>query len=169
MTNFASISQSLHFLFGGDVPTGPLLIHQAAARAVMVYLVGLAIIRIGKSRGIGRITPLDVILGFVLGSLLSRGITGNASLSGTAAASRPRRHALAADAAGLPVALVRQPRERPREPHCERWHSASTKMLHHHISIHDLEEALRMKGIDDIQQVRRAYKERNGEISLRLK
>jgi uncharacterized membrane protein YcaP (DUF421 family) len=39
-------------------------------------------------------------------------------------------------------------------------------MRRSHISRHDLEEALRLKGVDDIQKVRRAYKERNGEISV---
>jgi len=49
-----------------------------------VYVIGVAIVRLGKSRLIGRSTSLDVILGFILGSLLSRGITGHASISGTA-------------------------------------------------------------------------------------
>src|SRR5262245_17776758 len=77
----------LERIFGGDLPSEPLPLHQAAARAVVVYVVGVAIVRIGKSRIVSRMTPLDVIIGFILGSLLSRGITGHASLSGTAAAS----------------------------------------------------------------------------------
>src|SRR5947209_3492462 len=77
----------LHEIFGGDIPDDPLKLHQIAARAVVVYLVGLLIVRIGKSRVISRVTSLDVILGFILGSLLSRGITGHASISGTAVAS----------------------------------------------------------------------------------
>jgi uncharacterized membrane protein YcaP (DUF421 family) len=39
-------------------------------------------------------------------------------------------------------------------------------MNHSHISPHDLHEQLRLQGVDDIQEVRRAYKERNGEISV---
>ena len=73
--------------FGGDVPIEPLTLYQVAARAAAVYLLGLAIVRIGKSRLISRTTSLDVILGFILGSLLSRGITGHASISGTLLAS----------------------------------------------------------------------------------
>ncbi len=52
-----------------------------------MYLAGLVVVRIGKSRLISRTTSLDVILGFILGSLLSRGITGHASISGTIVAS----------------------------------------------------------------------------------
>jgi uncharacterized membrane protein YcaP (DUF421 family) len=73
--------------FGGDSPTPDLSLGQIAARAAVVYLVGLAVVRLGKSRLIGRVTAVDVLLGFILGSLLSRGITGHASLSGTTTAS----------------------------------------------------------------------------------
>src|SRR6266568_3862365 len=89
MINLTSIGQALHFVFGGDFspPDDGLKLYQVIARAVLIYIVGLTIVRIGKSRVIGRITPLDVILVFMLGSLLARGITGHASLSGTAASS----------------------------------------------------------------------------------
>jgi uncharacterized membrane protein YcaP (DUF421 family) len=170
MSAFHQLGSLFHDTFGGDFPDEPLKIHQVMARAVVVYLAGIAIIRLGKSRSIGRITPLDVILGFVLGSLLSRGITGHASLSGTAASSaalvathwlltrlacnwhwlgdlvKGRAHIIVED--GKPI---------------------FDSMRRHHISIHDLEEALRIKGIDDIQRVRVAYKERNGEVSFLMR
>src|SRR4051812_49251987 len=87
MDAISQIAHGLHFVFGGDFPDDPPKVHQVMARAVLVYLAGLAIIRLGKSRSVGRMTPLDVLLGFVLGSLLSRGITGHASISGTVASS----------------------------------------------------------------------------------
>ena len=78
----------LDWLFGGDLPRDPLLPAQVAARAAITYVVGILIVRVGKSRGCSAAPrALDVILGFILGSLLSRGITGHASLSGTAVAS----------------------------------------------------------------------------------
>src|SRR5215212_3593674 len=77
----------LHIIFGGDVPEQPLALHQVAARAVVIYLIGIVIVRLGKSRLISRVTAIDVLLGFILGSLLSRGITGHASISGTALSS----------------------------------------------------------------------------------
>ena len=167
MTPVFDFSQLFHFLFGGDFPSEGLLLHQVMARAVLVYLAGIIIIRLGKSRSIGRFTPLDVIVGFILGSLLSRGITGSASLSATFAAS---------------VALVATHWLLTRLTF--QWHWMGNlvkgradvivengKMLddnlrRHHISQHDLDEALRLKGISGLAKVRRAYKERNGEISF---
>jgi len=170
MSALQQVGETLHYVFGGDFPDDPIKIHQVIARAVVVYLVGLAIIRIGKSRSIGRITPLDVILGFVLGSLLSRGITGHASLSGTTASSAAlvathwlltrlacRWHWLGDLVKGRAHIIVKD------------GQPIFDSMYRHHISIHDLEEALRIKGIDDIQKVRLGYKERNGEISLLMR
>src|ERR1044071_9802691 len=74
-------------VFGGDTPQQPLALYQVAARAVVVYLLGLTVVRIGKSRMIGRVTPLDVLLAIILGSLLGRGMTGRASISATLVAS----------------------------------------------------------------------------------
>src|SRR5262245_33428248 len=82
-----TVSDLVEKVFGGDYPKDPLHLYQVAARAIVVYVVGVAIVRIGKSRIVSRMTPIDVIIGFILGSLLSRGITGHASLSGTVAAS----------------------------------------------------------------------------------
>src|SRR3954462_12292955 len=83
----SSIVRVLETIFGPDTPPDSLPLAQTAARAVLVFVLGVAIVRLGKSRLISRSSPLDVILGFILGSLLSRGITGHASLSDTAAAS----------------------------------------------------------------------------------
>ena len=167
MIDLNQIGPWLHEIFGGDFPSDRLEIHQVMARAVVVYLAGIAIIRIGKSRSIGRITPLDVLLGFVLGSLLSRGITGNASLSGTIASSAAlvATHWLLTRLAcqwhwfgnlvkGHANVIV------------ENGQALQDCLLRHHISTHDLEEALRVKGLDDLTQVRLAFKERNGEISV---
>jgi uncharacterized membrane protein YcaP (DUF421 family) len=163
-------SEILHVLesiFGPDTPPDSLTLAQTAARAVLVFVLGVAVVRLGKSRLISRWSPLDVILGFILGSLLSRGITGHASLSNTIAAS---------------MALV----------FCHwvftylayYWHGfgnlvkghsklvisdgkvLEAELRHSNISTHDLFEALRMHGIEDVKGVKRAYKERNGEIGV---
>ena len=44
-------------------------------RAVVVYVVT---VRLGKRRFMGRATAFDVILGIMLGSIVSRAVTGNA-------------------------------------------------------------------------------------------
>jgi len=170
MNGLTQVGEWLHFVFGGDVPDDPIKLHQVMARAVAVYLAGLTVIRLGKSRSIGRMTPLDVLLGFVLGSLLSRGITGHASLSGTVASSAAlvathwlltwlacRSHWFGDLVKGRAHLIV------------ENGHPIQANMLHHHISSHDLGEYARNKGMEDVSQVWLAYKERNGEVSVLAK
>lgn len=49
---------------------------QLALRTIVIYIVALLIIRIGKRRFMGGYTTFDILLGFVVGSILSRSITG---------------------------------------------------------------------------------------------
>jgi uncharacterized membrane protein YcaP (DUF421 family) len=167
VTLVQSLGAFLQDVFGGDYPIEPLALHQIGARAAIVYLAGLAVVRIGKSRLISRTTSLDVILGFILGSLLSRGITGNGSISG----------ALLASAVIVAIHWF-------LTSMAYRWHGFGNLVKGHerlvidngrilpdllrrsNISQHDLVEQMRLKGIDDLAQVERAYKERNGEISF---
>ena len=65
-----SIAANVGWLVGGDTPEFPLVATQVIARAVAVYIAGVAIVRLGESRLISGATPLDVILGFILGLLL---------------------------------------------------------------------------------------------------
>jgi uncharacterized membrane protein YcaP (DUF421 family) len=154
-------------VFGGDIPQEPLQLHQVAMRAVVVYLVGIAIVRIGKSRSIARATAVDVLLGFILGSLLSRGITGHASMSGTAMASA----AIVATHYVITLWGVNHD-----------WFGTLLKghayllvengvcneeaLCRSHLSHKDLEEQLRLKGVASLDQVEQAWKERSGEVSV---
>jgi uncharacterized membrane protein YcaP (DUF421 family) len=162
-----TLQNGLFEVFGGDYPVEELQLHQIAARAAVVFIVGLAIVRIGKSRLIGRVTAIDILLGFVLGSLLSRGITGHASISGTAVASATivmmhwvltalayRSHRIGTLIKGHCTLLVKDGTVDERA------------MLSSHISRHDLEESLHIKGLETVEQVHLAFKERNGEISI---
>jgi uncharacterized membrane protein YcaP (DUF421 family) len=163
----AQLAESLQFVFGGDVPVEPLSWHQVMARAAVIYVLGIVLVRLGKSRMLSRLSAMDVLVGFVLGSLLSRGITGHASISGTAAsgAALVAVHWLFSRVAsdfhwfgnlvkGRIDLLVKdgQPLEEA--------------MKRHHISKHDLEEEFRQDGIDDLSAVKMAYKERSGEVSV---
>src|SRR3954453_15549098 len=49
-----------------------------ALRAVVVYVVTVLMVRLGKKRFMGQSTAFDVILGIMLGSVVSRAIIGNA-------------------------------------------------------------------------------------------
>lgn len=164
---FAEAGEILASLFGSDVPPPTLKLHQVAARAALIFLIGLAVIRIGKNRMVSRVTSLDVLFGFMIGSLLSRGITGNASISGTTVACVSvatvhwlleaiafRWHAFGIFVKGRETLLVRDG---------ELITANLRRML---ISKHDLQEELRLQGVEDIKEVHHAYEERNGEVSV---
>src|SRR3954449_6270215 len=53
---------------------------QMGLRAVLVYVVTVLMVRLAKKRFMGRATAFDVILGIMLGSIVSRAVTGNAPL-----------------------------------------------------------------------------------------
>jgi uncharacterized membrane protein YcaP (DUF421 family) len=161
------ITWALTELFGGDEPQHPLALHQVAARAAIVYLLGLMALRLGKSRLLSRATALDVLVGFILGSVLGRGITGSASITETFAGSLAlvachwlltratyHSHALGKLVKGNCVELVRDGR------------LDDAMMQRCHISRNDLEELMRLSGVDDVSEIERACKERNGEISI---
>ena len=163
----ALLDQTARNVFGGDDPELPLRLHQIAARAALIFLMGLTVVRLGKNRMISRVTSLDVIFGFLMGSLLSRGVTGTTSLSATFVACSTiaavhwllsalcfRWHAFGVWVKGRETLIV-----------CDRQ-PVPDNLRKAHISEHDLQEELRLQGVDDLQQVRRAYQERNGEVSV---
>ncbi|HEY0336728.1 MAG TPA: hypothetical protein VGC70_05260, partial [Burkholderiales bacterium] len=66
-------------LLGLTIDSHELEWHHMAIRAVVVYVVVLAITRSGHKRFLGKGTAFDVIIGILLGSIASRAITGNAA------------------------------------------------------------------------------------------
>jgi uncharacterized membrane protein YcaP (DUF421 family) len=69
---------SLRDLLGLDLEAHDLDALQIGLRAFIVYLVVLAVVRLGHKRFLGRSTAFDAILAILLGSVASRAITGNA-------------------------------------------------------------------------------------------
>ncbi len=164
----ASVVESVVWVFGHDAPGGHLEWHQIIARAAAVYIAGLVIIRVGKSRLLSRATPLDVILAFILGSVLSRGVNGSAALSGTiiAAATLVFMHwgftALACRSHWLGNLIKGHSRLVISNGQLQ-WDN----MRRSHISEHDLREELRLNAnIEDFNDVKVAYKERSGEVGV---
>lgn len=156
--------------FGGDAPEHPLSPSHVAARAALVYCIGLFLVRVGKSRFHGRPSAIDIVLGFILGSLLSRGITGAASLTETfvasavlislhwvATAAACRSHLFGELVKGHEKLLVSEGR------------LLRENMLHSHISERDIREAMHLAAnIEELSRVKAAYKERSGQISIVL-
>lgn len=50
---------------------------QMAVRALTIYVTAITLVRLGEKRFMGKNTAFDMILGIILGSVLSRAITGN--------------------------------------------------------------------------------------------
>ena len=140
---------------------------QMGLRAVVVYVVTVLMVRLAKKRFMGRATAFDVILGIMLGSIVSRAVTGNApflpALVASAvllvmhwviSASALRWHTFGGAVKGHSEVLVRDGQID--------W----TAMWRAHMTEHDLWEDLRGKNISNLEQVAEARLERNGQLSV---
>lgn len=140
---------------------------QMALRAFTVYLVTVAMVRLGKKRFMGRATAFDVILGIILGSIVSRAITGNAPLGPALAAAATllamhwtfsglalRWHAFGAAVKGRPRLIVSEGR------------ALRDGLRAAHMTERDLMEELRGHGVGRLGDVQEARLERSGEISV---
>lgn len=162
------IKQGLNWLIGLELESKDLNAGHMSLRAALVFAVAIIMLRIGDKRFMGKSTALDVMLGIVFGSTVSRAITGNAPFFPTLAACIVlvfvhwllasitfRSEGFAALVKGRDRLLV-QDSEMRREA-----------MRKSHITENDLEEALRNSGKPpDLSQVRTAHLKRNGDISI---
>src|SRR3954471_1426725 len=160
--------EGLRWALGVDAGPRSYNLLQVSLRALLVYLVGLLIVRLGRNRLLGRQSSFDIVLGFVLGSVLSRAINGSAHILATfgstlvlvlahrlVAAIAFRSHGFGAIFKGEPYRLIQDGRID--------WE----QMRKEHISERDLEEALRQHArTADEKGIAEARLERNGEISV---
>lgn len=163
-----SLWDLLQTLLGLGRNAGDLAASQMALRAVVVYAFTLIVVRLGSKRFLGKATAFDVILGIVVGSVMSRGINGSAAFGPTLLAGSVLvgMHWLFAVIAfrmswfgplvkGHPVRLVEDGEVRPEA------------MRETSLTDNDLSEALRLRGqTPDVSQVRLAHLERDGSISV---
>jgi len=155
-------------ILGLSAQTRDITILQMSARAVVVFFFAIAIIRIGDERFMGRHTALDVLLGIVFGSVVSRAISGTAPFFPTLAACMVlvALHWIisALSQYSGKFAFIFTGRSRPLIIDGE----LDRKQMHlTHISEADLREAVRAHGKNvDLSLVKRATLERNGSISI---
>lgn len=153
---------------GGDADASQLSIRHMVVRAVIVYAVSIVLVRIGKKRFMGSHTAFDVLMGIIIGSVLSRAINGSARFSESIAAALALvlLHWLFAS-----LAL--------RFPRFSRFVKGSSRQLVREGAIlwdemrrggigrEDLMQALRQKtGLEELEQVKYACLERGGEITV---
>ena len=140
---------------------------QMALRAVVVYAVTVVVVRLGKKRFMGRATAFDVILGIMLGSIVSRAITGNAPFFPALAAAAVlvavhwALSGLAFRWPGFGTTFKGRSRVLVRDGEVD-WRA----MRKAHMSERDLWEDLRGKGVSHLEQVAEARLERSGELSV---
>lgn len=141
---------------------------QMALRTIIIYMCSLAIIRIGSKRFLSQASAFDVIVGIMLGSVMSRAINGSAPLFPTLlsglvligvhwllAALAFHINWLGPFVKGNPVLLIKD------------GHVQQQGMRQAGLSDHDLAQALRMQNDHtDPAKIRLAYLERDGNISV---
>lgn len=142
---------------------------QMGIRALLVFFITLLMIRLGATRVFGRNSAFDIVLGIILGSILSRAITGNSPFVPTVLA--------AIFLTGLHMGLASLAFSNSRlgwlikgreKKLLENGAVKNEAMKACKITMNDLEEAVRHKGGDKIEQVKYAYLERSGDISVIL-
>ena len=72
------VYQHIQNWLGLNSTPGDLTYLQIALRAVIVFIISLVIVRLGAKRFLARKSAFDMILAFMLGSMLSRAINGSA-------------------------------------------------------------------------------------------
>lgn len=152
---------------GLDLQGQDLRASHMALRALVVYVIALAIFRIAKKRFLGQATAFDVMLGVISGSVVSRAITGNAPFVPTLSAAvalmvahwafsglSARWHLFGLLVKGAPTTIIRHGKIDRRA------------LAREHMSERDLDEQLRAHGLRDPEQVSEARLERNGQLSV---
>ncbi|RYD62747.1 MAG: DUF421 domain-containing protein [Verrucomicrobiaceae bacterium] len=75
-----TIWEQFQILLGFGVDFENLSIVQASFRTIVVYAITLALVRLGSKRLLGKHSAFDVVVGIMLGSIMSRAINGSAPL-----------------------------------------------------------------------------------------
>lgn len=139
-----------------------------AARALVVFVFGLVLARVADRRCLGRNAGFDAMLVIILGSVLSRGVNGQAAFFPTLGASAVLvllHHVLAALAFRFHAFswLVKgSSRVLIRRGELDQSALAQTK-----ITLDDLTENLRLNGnIASLAEAKEARLERNGQVSV---
>lgn len=146
----------------------PLTMGHIGLRALIIYTAGWLMVRtVGDRRFIGSHAAFDVVLSVIFGATLSRAINGKAPFFATLAGG------LILVGMHWLVATITY-----RLPNLDRWIKGRSRLLvedghlqrstlhQSHITMADLESSLRFSHLTNLNQVKYAYLERNGDISV---
>jgi uncharacterized membrane protein YcaP (DUF421 family) len=155
-------------LLGLGVEPHDLTFVQISLRGIIVFLATLMMVRFGTKRSLAHKTPFDAILLVILAAVLSRAINGSAPFLATIGGGvvlvllhrlfahlAYRSHRFGILVKGSPDTIVHNGECDPR------------MMRRNHVSMHDLEEDMRLHAhIDDLSKIRLARVERSGDVSF---
>jgi len=163
-----AIHDFCQMLFGPDGQPKELTLMQLCLRAFVIFVFGLAIVRVGDRRSLAEKTGFDTLFLILIGAVLARAINGSAAFLTTLGCGlflmfvhrlfafiAFRSHAFGKIIKGDAVLLVSD------------GELVWKMMKHHLVSKHDLEEDLRLSAhTEDLEQIRAARLERSGDISF---
>lgn len=155
-------------LLGPDGRSTELTLLNISSRAILIFMIGLALVRIGDRRSLSEKTAFDAVFIVLVGSMLSRAINGTAPFFTTIAAgivlmlihrtcafAACRSHTFGKFLKGEPITVVRNGEVD--------WQQLQKNL----VSKHDFEEDLRLDAhTDDVSAIRFARLERSGDISF---
>lgn len=153
-----------HVFFESDPNLG---IGPECARAVMLFLFGYLLMRLAGRRISGRWAALDIIVSVIVGSSLSRAITGNAPVLGTMAAMAVivALHAFFAQLSARSQIMARA-LEGKAIVLGRRGRLYEGRMKVNSISHIDIEEAMRRSKVTSRNEMDRVILEPSGEIHI---
>jgi len=140
---------------------------QECARTILIFFYGLLLLRLSGRRTFADWSAFDIILSIIIGSSLSRALTGGAPLLGTlaAAAVLAALHVvvghLVAYSRTLSVLIEGEPIELGADGRID--HRARRRTM---ISECDIYEALRARGLENERDTKRIVLEASGAISI---
>ena len=152
------------WLFGVDAH---LTVAQESARAVLIFAYGSLLVRVAGRRAFARWSALDIVVSIVVGSNLSRALTGSAPLAGTLVATTVMmalHWALARGAARSP--LLSRWLEGPAVRLATSGRVDDRQRVLHGVSQADMDEAVRQHGLATLDQVERVTLEPSGTITV---
>src|ERR1700682_3996999 len=163
-----ALQNSFLMLLGQHGKATELTLLQTSLRGFIIFIIGLALVRIGDRRSLAEKTAFDAIFIVLIGSMLSRAINGAAPFFTTIGAGIAlmiihrafafgacKSHWFGKLIKGQPVTLVRNGEIDWR------------RMKHSLVSKHDFEEDLRLDAkTEDISTIQLARLERSGDISF---
>jgi uncharacterized membrane protein YcaP (DUF421 family) len=140
---------------------------QMAIRGVIIFVFSLLLAQLGDKRIFGKSTTFDIVLSIILGSLLSRAITGNAPFFPTVITSAMLvllHMVLAKMAVYTHIGKFIKGQEQQLVKNGQLLEDVMRKQQ---ITEHDLREAARQKGRTlTLEGVEAAFLERDGTISI---